>query len=72
MKAEQPKMINLKDYSPANYTISDVHLTFELHDTKTKVTATSRLLQNKGQENTLILNGENLTLESVSIDGRKL
>ncbi len=72
MKAEQPKMINLKDYKPSNYTISDVYLTFELDDTKTKVTATSRVIQNQGGENKLILNGEHLTLESVAIDGRIL
>ncbi len=72
MKAEQPKMINLKDYKPSNYRISDVYLIFELDDTKTKVTSTSRLIQNKDGENKLILNGEKLILDSVSIDGRKL
>lgn len=72
MKVGTPKAINLKDYKPAGFTISDVHLTFDLHDTQTTVTAVSRVLKDGAHQNELFLNGELLTLVSVSIDGRKL
>lgn len=72
MKAGQPKAINLKDYLPSPYKISSVHLTFELDDTRTRVTAVSRVERNGQHDQALFLNGELLELESVAIDGRKL
>lgn len=72
MKVGQPKTINLKDYKAAPFNIVDVHLTFELNDTRTRITAVSRIVRNGSNNEALRLIGELLELESVSIDGRKL
>ena len=72
MKIGQPQAILLKDYLPCPYKISDVHLSFELDDTRTRVSATSRVIRNGEHDQALFLNGELLELESVSIDGRRL
>ena len=62
----------LADYTPTNFTIDTVNLTIELDDTKTQV-INELLIKRKGehQEN-LILDGEKVTLVSVSIDDKEL
>ncbi len=72
MKTAQPHTINLKDYRPCPFTIKDVHLTFELDNTRTRVTAVSRVQKTGQHQENLVLVGELLELESVSIDGRRL
>ena len=62
----------LADYQPSDFSISTINLTFELSDNATLVT--NEMLVSKANTNNadLILNGENLALLSVSIDGEKL
>ena len=62
----------LADYQPSDFSISTINLTFELSDNATLVT--NEMLVSKANTNNadLILNGENLALLSVSIDGETL
>jgi len=70
MKNGSPKTIYLKDYKPLSTRPKEVHLTFNLDDEETLVTATT-VFEGSG-EGPLRLNGEELTLLSVKLDGRRL
>ncbi len=71
----QPKTIYLKDYRPPDFIIDSVHLHFDLHEDETVVKALLTLQRNptaKKSDVPLILDGEELALKKVSIDGRIL
>ena len=75
MKNETPTVTYRKDYTPTEYLISKVDITFELDATATKVTARSKLMRNSAFQNpvgTLVLDGNDLKLLSVSVDGESL
>ncbi len=65
----------LSDYSPFNFAVDAVSLEFDLQPTATLVRSTLSLTQRKnglknGRKNgPLILNGEDITLKSVSVNG---
>lgn len=67
---QQPSTIYLKDYQVPAFDVESLHLNFDLNEDVTTVTATSVLKANRAEA--LILDGEDLTLISVSIDGRQL
>ncbi|MFV0296557.1 MAG: M1 family aminopeptidase, partial [Hyphomicrobiaceae bacterium] len=72
MDADTPKTIYLKDYKPSAYLIDTVHLTISLHPTRTIVKSRLAVRPNpevKGRRGPLVLNGENLELVSVAING---
>jgi len=71
MKDAQPKAIHLSDYRPPDHTITDTHLTFDLRDGVTEVTARLRV-ERSGDVPTLTLDGQELELLSVAVDGRAL
>jgi len=58
----------LADYSPANFTIETVNLTIELDDTKTQVVNELTINRQGEHQGNLVLDGDQLTLLSVSID----
>ncbi len=62
----------LADYSPASFTIKTVNLTIELNDTSTQVVNELTLNRQGEHQENLILDGEKLTLVSVSIDNELL
>lgn len=66
--AAQPQAKYRKDYQSPTHLISDIDLTFDLHETQTRVTAVSQVTQER-ESNKLWLDGENLSLASVSING---
>ncbi|MCG9597425.1 aminopeptidase N [Vibrio sp. Isolate25] len=66
--AQTPQAKYRKDYTSPSHTISDIDLTFELHDTATIVTAVSQVKQMKDQS-TLRLDGESLKLVSIFVNG---
>ena len=71
----QPRTIHLRDYHPYPFTISSVHLRVELDPAQTRVTARSRFHRNPAaehQEAALDLDGEQLDLLAVRLDGRSL
>ncbi len=75
MKTETPRPILLEDYEPSRWLIDTVDLAFVLHPTATRLTARLRMRPNsarKGKPGPLVLDGEELTLESVAINRRQL
>jgi aminopeptidase N len=71
MKDAQPKAIRLAEYQPPNHVITDTRLEFDLGDGVTQVT--SRLnVRRTGSTSTLRLDGQELELLSVAVDGRAL
>ncbi|WP_137885433.1 aminopeptidase N [Pseudomonas sp. 2FE] len=75
MRTEQPKMIYLKDYQAPDYLIDETHLTFELFEDHTLVHA--QLLMRRNPERgaglpPLVLDGQQLELLSLSMDGIQL
>lgn len=70
-----PQTVYLKDYQVPAYLIDEIDLHFDLNDEFTIVTSRlrirrNRLSQHRSQE--LILNGEDLILESIGLDGELL
>ena len=75
MKKAQPRAIHLKDYTPPIYRIDTVKLTFDLGEEATLVRSVLAVRKNPeaaADDNTLVLNGEGLELESLALDGRDL
>ncbi|MGO2414998.1 MAG: aminopeptidase N [Cobetia crustatorum] len=74
----QPAAIHLADYQAPAWQVLETRLTFELEPSATRVTTVLTLECNPdaaiGSDATppLVLNGEHLTLERVSVDGRVL
>jgi aminopeptidase N len=60
------------DYQKPSHTIKDVDLTFDLEPNVTKITSVLSIKRLDNTVNTLFLNGEDLDLESVSINGKTL
>jgi aminopeptidase N len=79
MRDGQPQAIYLKDYQVPSHLISTVALRFELFPDRTIVHAILKITANPASEGfhepsgvDLVLNGEQLQLQTVSIDGRAL
>lgn len=65
----------LKDYKPADFVIHSVHLHVDLHEQNTLVKSVLNVTRNPLAKNPaapLVLDGEALTLNSISIDGKRL
>ncbi|MEL7125763.1 MAG: M1 family aminopeptidase, partial [Pseudomonadota bacterium] len=70
MRDAAPQTIYLKDYTPFGFTVEDVHLTFDLAPSATRVTARIRFAPvADAADPTFFLHGENLQLISARIDG---
>jgi aminopeptidase N len=75
MRTETPPTIRLKDYTAPAHLISHVSLDVALDPTATRVVATSRVKPNpagKQAGNTLELDGEELELKHISINGEEI
>ena len=70
MRSDTPQTIYLKDYTPAVCSIDTVDLDVAIHEGFTRVTAT--LVCARQGYGDLVLNGEDLQLESISLDGQPL
>jgi aminopeptidase N len=69
------KEIFLKDYKSPNYLIDEIELIFELDDAKTIVKSNMKVRHNRlstHEPKNLILNGEELSLRSIKLDGKPL
>ncbi|MCE0492558.1 aminopeptidase N [Vibrio salinus] len=66
--ANVPQAKYRKDYQRPTHTITDINLTFHLDASVTQVTAVSSVKQ-QGDDNTLVLDGDNLVLKSVTVNG---
>ena len=62
-----------KDYIPPTHWVDSVYLEFDLHPQQTHVHSTMMIRPNEDRiNNDLVLNGRELDLVSIAIDGRKL
>ncbi|PSQ92015.1 MAG: aminopeptidase N, partial [Proteobacteria bacterium SW_6_67_9] len=70
---QSPQAIRLADYMPPAFSIDTVELRFGLDPATTYVTNRMRLRRHEGRRGEpLVLHGEHLTLESLTLDGRAL
>ncbi len=74
MKDATPVVIRREDYRPPAYAIEDVALELDLDEDKTRVLATCTVVRNAGtaDDASLVLDGQDIELVSVSIDGAQL
>jgi len=76
MREATPSTIYLKDYTPPEYIVGQVDLTFVLDEEDTRVTSRLQLQKNRASDNDnapLVLDGgEGLKLESVKLNGQVL
>ena len=75
MRDAQPRTIRLKDYRVPDFLIDTTELYFDLHEEKTRVRSRLTMRRNPAAENQsapLRLDGQELLLRSVKIDGRVL
>jgi aminopeptidase N len=73
MRTEEPRPVRLKDYRPPDWLIDTVELDVALDATATKVRAKLKLRPNgAGAPAPLVLDGEELTLRSLLLDGKPL
>ncbi|MGB8663160.1 MAG: aminopeptidase N [Serratia inhibens] len=67
---QQPQAKYRHDYRAPDYSITDIDLDFELDAETTRVTAVSKIKRQGAADAALVLNGEDLTLVSIQIDGQ--
>ncbi|PXW05058.1 aminopeptidase N [Pantoea ananatis] len=67
---QQPQIKYRHDYRAPDYTITDIDLTFELDESTTRVTAVSQVKRQGDSQAELRLDGEDLTLISLEVDGQ--
>ena len=72
MKGDSPRTIYLRDYTPPPFFIDRVELRFELGEEHTRVHAALHLRRNGDHREALRLDGEQLTLIGVRLDGLAL
>ncbi|MGA0561238.1 aminopeptidase N [Ancylobacter sp. VNQ12] len=70
----EPQTVRLSDYLPPDWLVDTVHLDVRLHPTATRVIARLALRPNPaGREGSpIVLDGDDLMLKSVALDGRPL
>ena len=73
MQAAAPQTIHLADYTPPNWLVTGVHLTFRLDPTRTRVISRIDFAPNpEAESRTFKLDGEKMTLISARIDGAEV
>ncbi|MGB4106733.1 MAG: aminopeptidase N [Alphaproteobacteria bacterium] len=70
MKTDTPKTIYLKDYTPYPYDVLGIDLDFDIRPGLTTVRAVTHFRRKKKEP--LVLNGEELVLKSIKLDGAEL
>ncbi|MBC7714453.1 MAG: aminopeptidase N [Rhizobacter sp.] len=69
MKTDAPKVIKLNEYKKPDYLVETVDLVFNLDSTKTLVQSKMKIQKNSTDAAALILNGEELVLKSIKVNG---
>ena len=72
MRTDTPKVIKLSDYKAPDYLVETIDLVVHLDNTKTLVQSKMRIKRNTTEAAPLVLNGEELTLIEVKINGEKI
>jgi len=72
MKADLPSAIYLKDYTPPAYRARDVTMTIGIFQNRTLVTAQTRYERQGTHDLPLVLNGEEITLHTLKLNGQTI
>ncbi|MFN3349748.1 aminopeptidase N [Pseudorhodoplanes sp.] len=73
MRTEQARPVRLKDYLPPEWQVDAVRLDISLHPTATRVRAELHVRPNRDTApSPLVLDGDGLLLEAISVDGAPL
>jgi aminopeptidase N len=72
MRPDTAPTISRHDYEPYPYRLPDVALEFDLDAAQTRVYSRISVHRASAQNQPLVLNGQDITLESVKLDGRTL
>ncbi len=72
MRTDTPKTIFLKDYTPPAFKVEHIDLRFEIFDGRTVVHAATKYKATGKADADLFLNGEDLKLISLTMDGQKI
>ncbi|PMN65620.1 aminopeptidase N [Enterovibrio norvegicus] len=67
---QQPQAKYRKDYTAPDFTITHIDLDFDLLDSHARVTAKSQVKQTVAGADSMILDGDGLTLKKIEIDGK--
>lgn len=69
-ETEKPQKVFLKDYQPPAFQLSEIHLDFILNEDSSRIINTTQM-KSVGSHKNLWLDGEELTLISVLLNGKK-
>ena len=72
MKTDTPKIIKLSDYKKPTYVVETIDLVVHLDNTETLIQSKMKIKKFSDEIAPLVLNGEELTLKSVALNGKKL
>ncbi|SCA57395.1 Aminopeptidase N [Candidatus Terasakiella magnetica] len=72
MKTDQPQSIRLEDYRAPDYLVDNVDLVFDLEPESTRVLCATTYYAANDEGAPLVLDGEDLTLLNIALDGRTL
>jgi len=72
MKTDQPKTIRLEDYQEPAYLVENVDLVFDLSPHSTRVLCATTYYANNKDSAPLVLNGEDIKLLHITLDGHEL
>ncbi|MDQ7077282.1 MAG: hypothetical protein Q9M45_05500 [Robiginitomaculum sp.] len=72
MRTDTPQPIRLADYAPYPFAIDTTDLEFNLDPTATNVRTTLKVRRTGEANAPMVLNGENLELVSLTLDGTPL
>ena len=74
MRDPEPRVIRLSDYRPPDWLIEHVDLDVRLHPTTTRVVTHLKIRPNPEvrADQPLVLDGDELTLENLQLDGKSL
>jgi aminopeptidase N len=67
-----PQTKHLKDYKAPDFAIREIHLTFDIREGRTTVIATTSFERMNKEARNLVLDGQQLVLKSVSLNGEML
>lgn len=72
MKTDAPKVIKLNEYKKPNYMVETIDLVVHLENTETLIQSKMKIKKSSEEMGPLVLNGEELQLKSVAVNGKKL
>ncbi len=72
MRTEDPAPVLLAEYQPPVFQVPEIALDFELDPAETRVRSRMKVVRSGAAGAPLVLDGEALTLVSVTLDGKKL